>query len=156
MSFIQLVFINTGIGFLLPKGDCRWALPVCTCTPPPPACPAAPYTQTGRSRSTIFWAGPRHCCCQAGRRGQSRSPCKLPTARGAQSCVDVPQDSRQRPQLGYDALQRHGKGGRCRPRGPPGEAKCTGATVFKITGSSQSDTGSALPCNQLQWVWGRG
>lgn len=77
-------------------------------------------------------------------RGQVIGPCKLPTARGAQSCVDVPQDSRQRPQLGYDALQRHGKGGRCEPGGHLVRPSALEPLCSKSL-SSQSDAGSPSP-----------
>lgn len=44
---------------------------------------------------------------RARRGGQVICPWELPTARGAQCRVDVPQDSRQGPQFGYDALWTH-------------------------------------------------
>lgn len=88
-------------------------------------------------------------------RGQVVGACKLPTARGAQSCVDVPQDSRQRPQLGYDALQRHGKGGRCEPGGHLGRPNALEPPCSKSL-SSQSEMQARPPLQSDSVGLGRG
>lgn len=55
LEFHSACFINTSIGFLLPKGDCRWALPGLYLHPTTLSMPGGSYPDRSFS-ITIFWS----------------------------------------------------------------------------------------------------